>query len=129
MQATISGQPATQSLSSIRRQPARRQIRTAVGISGATVGRAISGRTGRRCGPLKAWWIGFSAQAGEGAQGPLTTRARRANQRRGRLAPPLSSEVVDLLEGNPGRGFQIWAPYELRPFYFGGAGTSPQSPA
>jgi len=69
MQATISGQPATQSLSSIRRQPARRQIRTAVGISGATVGRAISGRTGRRCGLLKAWWIGFSAQAREGAQG------------------------------------------------------------
>ena len=39
----------------------------------ATVGRAISGRTGRRCGLLKAWWIGFSAQAREGAQGPLIT--------------------------------------------------------
>ena len=36
-------------------------------------GSGYFGRTGRRCGLLKAWWIGFSAQAREGAQGLLIT--------------------------------------------------------
>ena len=53
-----------------------------LGFSGATVGRAI--REGRAADAgVKAWWIGFSAQAREGAQGPLTTQAaRRVRQRR-----------------------------------------------